>query len=99
MGIEDDYDRVSYAGSSKNLINIIGQVALSNKLHGAVNIHIFHHEDCGAYGLDLAKVSKEDEILLHKKDMSCAEMEILKIIPTAKVSHYFVSLDKKVIKL
>jgi len=98
-GFVEDFDLVSYAGSSKNLETVITQIVLSNKLHGATNIHIFHHEECGAYGLDKTTISNNEEIAIHKADMQKAKATIENLIINAKVNLYFVSLDKAVTKL
>ena len=44
------HDRISIAGSSKNLDFILSQIDISVHLHDIKKVIVIHHEGCGAYG-------------------------------------------------
>jgi carbonic anhydrase len=80
------FDLVSYAGSTKNLEIITEQIDTSVKLHQIKEVHLIHHEDCGAYG-------KEGTFTRHLKDLKTAKNEILKRHPQLKVYLYYLYLN------
>ncbi len=58
LGIKDDYDLVSLAGVTKDLVDndaagreiILKQIKTSKQLHGIREVYLIHHMDCGGYG-------------------------------------------------
>ncbi|SFR14858.1 carbonic anhydrase [Desulfoscipio geothermicus] len=95
-GFYEQYDVISIAGSSLNLLNdaefrtfILNQIDLAHKKHGIERVFIFHHEDCAALG-DISMGTKE-QVKWHHEKMSQAEKVILNYFPTVKVEKYFIS--------
>lgn len=96
QGFYGQYDVISIAGSSLNLLNdtehrtfILNQIDLAHKKHGVERIIIFHHEDCAALG-EISMDTKE-QIKWHHEKMSLAEKVIVNYFPTIKVEKYFIS--------
>jgi len=46
------FDLVGFAGASKNLDIIMGQLDISVRLHQIKQVVLVHHEECGAYGVE-----------------------------------------------
>jgi len=82
------FDLVSFAGSTKDLKTIISQIDISVNLHHTKEVHLVHHEECGAYG-------KESTYDRHVKDLKKAKITILKKHPHLKVYLYYLSLNGK----
>lgn len=97
-----DSDRVSLAGASKAIVDkdtqaaILKQLVLSNQLHGATNIYIVDHEDCGAYGGKKAFQSDQEELNVHQDNLTKAKELILKELPQVKVIGKFAQLSGEV---
>jgi len=51
-GLFGKFDRISWAGASKDLQNVLNNASISLKLHEPDEIIIYEHEDCGAYEED-----------------------------------------------
>jgi carbonic anhydrase len=76
-GYFGDCDVVSIAGSSKGIADdneevrafLLNQVAISHDLHGAKNIILVHHSDCGAYKGAYDFNSPEEEEAKQKEDV------------------------------
>ena len=60
------HDRISIAGSSKDLDFILSQIAISVRLHEIKKVVIIHHEDCGAYGNESTEKRHSDDLQLTK---------------------------------
>lgn len=80
------YDYVGFAGSTKNLDTIIGQLDISVRLHHISEVVLIHHEECGAYGTE----STHDR---HADDLNIARKQILVKYPQLKVNLYYLHLD------
>jgi len=80
------FDLVGFAGSTKDLETVMKQIDISVRLHQIKEIHLIHHEDCGAYG---AESTPEK----HSEDLKKAKAEILKNHPTLEVNLYYLHLD------
>lgn len=95
-GFYGQYDVLSIAGSSLNLLNdtehrtfILNQIDFALKNHGIERIIIFHHEDCAAMGHISGDI--REQIKLHNEKMSQAEKVMINHFPNVKVEKYFIS--------
>jgi len=80
------YDYVGFAGATKNLDIIIGQLDISVRLHQIKEVVLINHEDCGAYGVD----STHDR---HSADLLKAKKLIVSKYPNLSVSLFYLHLD------
>ena len=80
------YDRVGWAGSTKDLTLVLKQIGISKRLHGIREVILIHHENCGAYG---QKSTPET----HKQELKKAKAKILANDPDLKVDLYYLHLD------
>lgn len=80
------YDYVGYAGASKNIEIIMGQLDISVRLHQVKEVILINHEDCGAYGVE----STHDR---HAADLNRAKKTILKKYPILSVELFYLHLD------
>jgi len=80
------YDFVGFAGASKNLDIIMGQLDISVRLHHTKEVVLIHHEECGAYGAE----STHDR---HAIDLNIAKKTILEKYPDLKVDLYYLHLN------
>lgn len=83
-----EFDRVAFAGSSKDLDVIMKQLDISVKLHHIKKVIIIHHEECGAYG---AESTPEK----HAADLKKAKKLILSKYPKLAVELYYLHLVGK----
>lgn len=103
QGLNDQYDLISVAGAAKVLAsptdpfekeNFEKQLSLSANLHQISEVFLINHQDCGAYGPELAKDPKKEREI-HETDLKKARQIILQKYPQLKVHLYFCTLDKK----
>jgi len=80
------YDYVGFAGSTKNLDTIMGQLDISVGLHHVKQVVLIHHEECGAYGAE----STHDR---HANDLNITKKTILEKYPNLKVDLFYLHLD------
>lgn len=80
------YDYIGLAGSTKNLDTIITQIKISKDLHQIKEVHLMHHEECGAYGA-------ESSFEKHSEDLKLAKERIFSIYPDLKVNLYHITLS------
>ncbi len=80
------YDYVGFAGSTKNLDTIMGQLDISVRLHQIKEVVLMHHEECGAYGTE----STHDR---HAEDLSKAKKTILEKYPDLSISLFYLHLN------
>ncbi|MBP6914175.1 hypothetical protein KBB74_01640 [Candidatus Parcubacteria bacterium] len=88
-----DCDIVSIAGSSKALADgndeiknlLIKQIKTSKDLHGAEEIILIHHSDCGAYKASCCFTSLEEEKGFQIEDMKKVEKLIKENFPEMEV--------------
>lgn len=79
-----DGDIVSIAGATKNLDFVLGQIDTSIGLHGAKEIIICHHTDCGAYKeMQFSSFEKEREFQIG--EMEKAKKAISDKYPDLKI--------------
>ncbi len=83
QGLLGDCDVVSWAGAGKEIADqsragelLLGQIGLSIKLHGAGQVILLHHRDCGAYKAAYDFPGPEAEKIKQTDDMKAAEMII-----------------------
>jgi len=92
-GLLGDCDVVSVAGASKEIASgseggkelLLKQINLSNMLHGAVNIFLLHHSDCGAYKSAYQFASPEEEKAKQLEEMFMAESIIKAKLPNVNI--------------
>ncbi|MBM7855765.1 hypothetical protein JOC37_002180 [Desulfohalotomaculum tongense] len=96
-GLSEQYDVISAAGSSLNLLDdneqrtfILNQIDLAINKHGIERIIILHHEDCAALGN--ISMNTDEQINYHYKKTAQAEKIILTHYPDVKVEKFFVTL-------
>ena len=93
QGYMGDCDVVSLAGASKELVDgseqvrdlIMKQIKVSYELHGARQVILLHHSDCGAYKLSYNFASPEQEKEKQLEDTKKASDLILKIFPDINI--------------
>jgi len=77
-GLFGKFDRISWAGASKDLRDVKNNAAISLKLHNPDEVLIYEHEDCGAYGKDNSEKT-------HKNNAQKLADALKKIKPSLKV--------------
>jgi len=80
------FDLVGWAGSTKDLDTIMGQVDISARLHDISQVVLVHHEECGAYGTESTKER-------HSADLAKAKERIKQKYPALAVETYYMHLD------
>ena len=80
------FDRVSWAGASKDLENILANASISLRLHDPDEIIIYEHEDCGAYGNNNSKET-------HKKNAQALAEKLKEIKSGLKVTTLIATFD------
>lgn len=80
------FDLVGYAGSTKDTDLILGQIEISVNLHSVKEVHLIHHEECGAYG-------SESNPERHAQDLKKAKELILSKFPGLTVFLYYLHLN------
>lgn len=92
-GYFGDCDVISIAGSSKGIADenvevrgfLLNQIRISHDLHGAKNVILVHHSDCGAYKTAYTFASPEEEEIKQKGDVNKVEQIILEEFPDMTV--------------
>lgn len=80
------YDYIGFAGATKSLDTIMGQLDISVRLHHVKEVVLIHHEECGAYGTE----SSHDR---HAEDLNKAKKTILEKYSDLKVDLFYLHLD------
>ena len=80
------FDLVGFAGSTKDLETILGQIDISVRLHHISRVVLIHHEECGAYGIDSTLEN-------HTADLLKAKSAILSRYPQLDISLYYLKLN------
>ncbi len=80
------YDYVGFAGSTKSLDTIMGQLDISVRLHQIKTVVLIHHEDCGAYGA-------ESTAERHALDLRAARTAVVSRYADLHVELYYLHLD------
>jgi carbonic anhydrase len=86
------FDLIGFAGASKSLDIILGQLDISVRLHQIKQVVLIHHEECGAYGA-------ESTLERHAEDLKKAKNAILAKWPNLQVGLFYMKLDGKVEKV
>jgi len=82
----NEFDRISWPGTSKDFKNVKGATLISLKLHAPDMVIIYEHEDCGAYGED-------NSIKTHKKNAKRLEKAIKTERASIKVKTMIATFD------
>ncbi len=85
-GLFGKFDRISWAGSSKDLENVAANASISLRLHDPDEVIIYEHEDCGAYG-----ENNSEEI--HRENAQKLANLLKEIKPQLAVSSLIATLD------
>ncbi len=80
------FDYVAFAGSTKDLDTILKQIDISVRLHAIKEVHLIHHEDCGAYGTESTPER-------HAADLKKAKDQVVTKYPNLGVSLYYLHLE------
>jgi len=80
------FDYVGFAGATKNLETVLGQIDISVRLHQIKQVALIHHEECGAYGTDSTAER-------HAADLKKAREEIITKYPNLQVDLYYLHLN------
>jgi carbonic anhydrase len=83
---EKTFDFIGFAGATKDLETVMGQIDISVRLHHIKQAVLIHHEECGAYG---AESTPER----HASDLKKAREEIIKKYPNLQVDLYYLHLN------
>ena len=87
-----DFDLVGFAGATKNLDTILGQIDISVRLHHIAKVVLIHHEECGAYGA-------ESTLERHTADLLKARSAILSRYPHLDTSLYYLKLNGEFVSI
>lgn len=98
QGYNNQYDLVAMAGAAKAIDTILSQIELSHNLHQIKEVILINHQDCGAYGDQVAEDPKK-ELEVHRTDLLKAKSKILTRAPGLKVNLYFLTLKKEFVKI
>ncbi len=95
MGLESRYDLVCLPGATKDFEQrgLMEFVNLAVELHKIREVHVVHHEDCGAYRL--AGWQKEHELPAQQEDMKKAKRVITERHPQLRVKLWFLRLNRE----
>ncbi len=89
---DQTFDLIGFAGSTRELETIMGQIDVSVRLHHISQVILFHHEECGAYGA-------ESTLERHTADLLKARSAILSRHPHLEVSLYYLRLGGEFIPI
>ena len=98
QGLNGNADRIGIAGGVKNMGEMFQELSISERLHQVEDIYLINHQDCGAYGPEVAKDSKV-ELETHRSDMLMAKKIIQEKYPQINVHAYFLTLDKDFVEI
>jgi len=99
-----EFDLIELAGGSKSLASpsqkadkkaVLESIGVAVKLHGARQIVLTNHLDCGAYGGSKNFSSQSEEIKFHGGELKKAEQVIKKAFPRLKVTQVIIGYDNK----
>lgn len=101
LGLKDNYDFISLAGATKDLIDndpagattIIRQIDISCKLHDVGVMYIIHHMDCGAYGGHAASTSRDEERSRQLTDLETARRIIAGKFPSLDIKKVLANVE------
>jgi carbonic anhydrase len=104
-GVEGEYDLVSLAGASRDLVkpieknhqdNITRQLAISIKLHAPEEIWVVDHQDCGGYAQDGtidSGLPLEEDKQKHEAYSKEIGRRIEENFSGVKVKHFYLDLE------
>ncbi len=107
-GYNNNYDNIILAGASLGYNQtkydswkktVDDHIGLAKKLHHIKEIIVIDHMDCGAYKLfyEKTKLSRTEEIKLHKENFAKFEKLIYQTYPELKVYCYLMDIDGKIV--
>jgi len=80
------FDLVGFAGGTKDLNTVMGQLDISVHLHHITQLVLIHHEECGAYGTESTPER-------HASDLRIARETVLAKYPGLIVDLYYLHLN------
>lgn len=95
-----EFDLIELAGGSKNLASptqaadkdaVLESIKVAVDLHGAKQIILTNHIDCGAYGGSEKFSTPENEIEFHKSELEKAERVILGSFPGLRIQKVIIT--------
>ena len=98
-----EFDLIELAGGSKNLssptleadrIAVLESINVSVELHGAKQIILTNHLDCGAYGGSKEFKTTEDEIDFHRSELRKAAEVVNKFFPNLGIKKIVIEHDR-----
>jgi carbonic anhydrase len=110
LGYNNNYDEIILAGASLGYNQtkynswkktVDDHINLAKKLHHIKDIIVIDHMDCGAYKIiyEKPKMSRKEEIELHKSNFQTFKYLIKKSYPDLSVSTYLMDIDGKMVDL
>lgn len=91
-------DRIGIAGGAKKIGEVFEELNTSETLHSVKDIYLVNHQDCGAYGPQVAE-NAEKELETHTNDLLQAKKILNEKYPDVNIHTYFLTLDKKFVKV
>ncbi len=98
QGLNGNTDRIALAGGVKSLGEVFEELSISEDLHQVAEMYLINHQDCGAYGPEVAR-DKQKERETHKRDLSVAKKLIKEKYPQVNVHTYFLTLNKEFVEI
>lgn len=109
-GYNNNYDELILAGASLGYNQtkyeswrktVDDHIGLAKKLHHIKEIIVIDHMDCGAYRIfyNKPKLSREEEMILHKENFDKFKKLIEKAYPELVVSTYLMDINGKLINI
>ena len=110
LGYNNNYDEIILAGASLGYNQtkynswkktLDDHINLAKKLNHNKNIIVIDHMDCSAYKLiyDKPKMTRKEEIELHKSNFQTFKYLIKKSYPELTVETYLMDIDGKMVDL
>ncbi|MEX0621665.1 MAG: carbonic anhydrase [Candidatus Woykebacteria bacterium] len=85
-GLKNSYDLITVPGASLALDSIAANILTSLELHDPDEIHIFDHEECGAYGKSNSKKA-------HVGNLKRAQQILSQGSPGKKIKTYIAGFE------
>jgi carbonic anhydrase len=99
-----EFDLIELAGGSKNLSSptveadrtaVLESIKVSVELHGAKQIILTNHIDCGAYGGSEKFKTLDEKVNFHKSELEKAGNVVIKSFPNLAIKKIIISHDNK----
>jgi carbonic anhydrase len=93
-GMGGNVDLISVPGGVKDKELVLGFLELSKKLHDISEVYLVNHQECGAYGPEVAEnIAKE--LGVHRSDLLVVKQLVEEKVSGVEVKTYFLTLDKE----